>query len=437
VTRRTAFLALAACFLLNGSPCPAQVASDPEIRLPIAVVALGRSPSETEITGMIDAIGAPALFGSELFQALRAADCGAADEPAALEAAHAAALEEFFAGENERATAAWEALSEAVGARPGLLARRPALRRVAFESRLYLALIAKASNDEEGVDRWLAAAAALEDQEPSAADFPPWVRERLARARAALAAGSMGEISFSDAADCELWVDGRRAGVGNGRYEATRGRHAVFGRCGGTKGYVREIEVGNAPVEIGPAILAHIDVVRDGGEMRMEGHEGATDDEIATDLLTMARAIGADRILGIVSRPDAARLLLADEGGILRRRTVRAAGVAGFAQAAESIAVDDAPRGQTTAPAAEPWYRDGLAWSFVATGVAAWGVGLALGQTYGAPSKQESAAWAMMAGGAVLAGAGGVLFFIPTIAPPAGGDAKAGASIGFVGGATF
>jgi hypothetical protein len=436
---KSAIFAGAISFAVVALPCRAQSSGELEIRLPVAAVGLGRTPSAAEASAVSKALGAPVLAGSELLHSLGLADCGTAGEIRALEASHSTALEEFFAGNHERARESWEALSGAVDARPGLLAESPFLRRIVFESRLYLALIAKGANDDAVVDRWIAAAARVEEFEPSASDFPPWVRERLSRLRVELAGFPEGAIEFVDAADCELWVDGRYAGVGQGKYTVPRGRHAVYGRCNGERSLVRDIEVGATPVEFAPELLHNLEVVREGDSLRMEATVDATDDEIARDLFVVARAVGTRRILAIVGRPDAAELFLIDADGVLRKRRALVEDTAALAEAADALAVGDVPtRPDKASRADKPWYRDGVAWGLVASGLAVWGVGLAFGQIYGSPSAEESAAWAMMAGGAVVAGTGGVLFFIPSVAPSSkSGDSKMSASIGCVGGVRF
>jgi len=124
---------------------------------------------------------------------------------------------------------------------------------------------------------------------------------------------------------------------------------------------------------------------------------------------------------------------------VLRERRALGGDEAALAEAADELATGDIPTQRREAfRERKPWYRDGLAIGLVASGLAVWGAGLALGQVYGSPSAEESAAWAMMAGGVALAGTGGVLFFVPSVArSEEGGEARKSASFGFVGGVRF
>jgi hypothetical protein len=399
--------------------------------VPLAAVDLGRAPTADELAAVADALGAPVVFGDDLAAVLQLADTGTAGEPEALRTSHATAIEAFFAGDQDRAKELWTAAIDALSARPGLMARDPSLRRVAFESRLYLALAAKGSQDDAGAERWLEAAADLDDLEPAAAEFPPWVRERLKQLRGARPAPD-GVLAFSGDAGCELWVDGRRAGAGPGNYPVRGGRHAVHGLCDGRASLIREVVASPGPIAADAPLLRRSALSRAGGPLRLVGVVGAADAEIAGDLFAIARAAGADRSVAVVGRAGGAELWIVDEVGIVRRTDAISWDAAALADGARRLAAGEPPGATQGEPPARPrpWYRDGAAWGLVAAGLAVWGAGLALGQTYGSPSPQESAAWAMMAGGAVAAGTGVVLFFVPSAPSAADPEAASGTAVG-------
>jgi hypothetical protein len=422
-------------FALFASPALAAEPGAQDPRTPLVAVDRGRAPSLEEIAAAAEATGAPILSGDDLAVALDLADTGAAGEPDAMRASHAAAIEAFFAGDQAKAVAAWTAASETLAARPGLMARDPELRRVAFESRLYLALAAKGSDDEAGAERWLAATAGMEELEPSTAEFPPWVRERLARLRAE-APGPDGVLVFGGAADCELWIDGRRVGSGPGNYAVRRGPHAVNSRCNGRASLVREVVASGYPIAADAPTMRSGAIERRDGAPKLAVEDGAADAEIAGDVYALAAAAGAGRAVAVVGSASTTEIWIVDEAGIARRREAPAGDLDALTAAGRRL-VAGGPV-QTPADGApvrsKPWYRDGAAWALVASGLAIWGAGLAVGRTYGSPSPQESAAWAMMAGGAVAAGTGVVLFFVPAApredAPRAGSNPRVGVAAG-------
>ncbi|MCK9461720.1 MAG: hypothetical protein M0R80_18985 [Proteobacteria bacterium] len=404
---------------------------DPDPRTPLVPVDRGRAPAPDELAAAAEGAGAPSLGLGELAAALRLADSGAAAEPDALRASHASAIEAFFAGDPGAAVERWTAIDAALAARPALMSRDPALRRVAFEARLYLALAARGSQDEAGVDRWLGAAAEIEELTPPTADFPPWVGEKLARQRATLPKPA-GALAFEGAPGCELWIDGHRAGAGSGTYPVRPGLHAVHSRCGGRASLVREVVVGDHPIAIDLPTLRRCALERGEGPARLVAEDRSTDSEIADDVFSLARAAGAGRALAIVGRPGTTEIWIVDEAGVVRRSEAPARDPERIADSARRVTTDgDPPAPDRGAP--EPkrlWYRDGTAWALVASGLAIWGTGLALGRTYGSPSPEESAAWAMMAGGAFAAGTGVVLFFVPKATRAGDPDAEAEAVVG-------
>ena len=425
-------LALAALPAHAGEP------GDPELRTPLAAVDRGRAPAAAEIDAVAEGSGAPVLRGEELAAVLKLADTGSAGEPDALRASHAAAIEAFFAGEQGRAVEAWTAASEALAARPGLMARDPGLRRVAFESRLYLALAAKGSQDEAGAARWLRAAAELEELEPSTADFPPWVPERLAQLRGELPKPD-GAVVFGGAADCELWIDGRRAQSGPGTCAVRRGLHAVQVRCGGRMSVVREVVAAGYPIAADAPTMRRGVLRRGGGPPAIVVEGSAADAEIAGDVFALARSVGASRAIAVVGSAARTEIWLVDEAGIVRRSEAPAEDPAALTDGARRLAGLDPARAAEDGAASdlEPWYRDGAAWALAASGIAVWGAGLALGRTYGSPSPQESAAWSMMVGGAVAAATGVVLFFVPPARRAEGSGEGSGLVVGAAAGWRF
>jgi hypothetical protein len=425
-------------FALAGLPARAAEPGAPDLRTPLAAVDRGRVPSAAEIDAVAEASGAPVVCGDELAASLRLADTGTAGEPDALRASHAAAIEAFFAGDQRVAVAQWTAASDALAARPGLMARDPLLRRVAFESRLYLALAARGSQDEAGAERWLEAAVDLDDLAPPTEEFPPWVRERLAQLRGARPEPD-GKLVFGGAAGCELWVDGRRVGSGPGTYAAKRGLHAVHSRCDGRASLVREVVATGYPIAVDAPTMRRGAFRRGDGAPRLVVDDGAADAEIAEDVFALARAAGASRAIAVVGSAAMVEIWIVDEVGIVRRSEANAGDLTALAGGARRLAAGDLARlperGDPVPP--RPWYRDGAAWALVASGLAIWGTGLAVGRAYGSPSRQESAAWAMMAGGAVAAGTGVVLFFVPPAPSSDGSGADSGALVGAAAGWRF
>jgi hypothetical protein len=167
--------------------------------------------------------------------------------------------------------------------------------------------------------------------------------------------------------------------------------------------------------------------------------DGAADAEIADDVFALARAVGASRAIAVVGDAQAVEIWIVDEVGIVRRSEASAGDLTALADGARRLASQyPSQRPERDAPIPpRPWYRDGAAWALVASGLAIWGAGVAVGRTYGSPSRQESAAWAMMAGGAVAAGTGVVLFFVPPSPRADGAAPDSGAIVGAAAGWRF
>ncbi len=403
--------------------------SDP-LALPLAVVDAGAHVPPEVIDAVVAGIAAPVLRGDELRRHLSLADAGDPSASAALVPRGKRAADLFFAGDHEAARAEFEGLLAEIEGRPERMARDPGLRSVAFDARLFLAVIARLLEQEQLVDELLSGARRrYPELEPGTTDFPPWLRERH-EAVPVPEPGEVDALTVDVPEGCGLDIDGREVTVGpEHRVRIGRDAHALRTRCGGGPGPV-VLSSGRAPDTFRPIALFSTALSAKSGEVELAAKAGIGDDELVRDLWELARAAGTHRLAAVIGREQGAELWLVD---------VDIAGLARSAQVAPEADASAFERaggelsGTGAADAARrPWYRDGTAWAFGATGLAAAATGLVLGQVYGGPSGQEPAAWALMASGAALAATGVVLFLVP--APDGAEDTvafSAGAAISF------
>jgi len=393
------------------------------LAIPLFVIEAGAPLAATEVTAVEAGIGAPLLRGDDLRRRLSLAGAGDPVDEAGLAGRASRAADRFFAGDHETARAEFEGLLGIIEGRPEHLARDPGLRSVAFDTRMFLAVIARQNGQEPRIDELLAEARRrYPELEPGTADFPPWLRERH---ESVVAQGpeKEGALTLEAPAGCELVVDGRLATTAGDRLVLLeRGAHALRTRCQGRLGPIVVLRDGAAPAGFRPPSLPAVRLTADAGELVLAAEAGAGEEDLVRDLLELARAYDFQRIAAVVGRREGIELWLvdADLDGLARKVRVEPAADAGaFARAGAELAgagtADDDGR--------RPWYRDGTAWALTAVGLVAAGTGLILGRVYGGPSEQEPAAWALMASGAALTATGVVLFLVP--APDGAGDGVA------------
>jgi len=183
-----------------------------------------------------------------------------------LEAALSAAEDDFYEGRLAEARPAFEEVVAALERSPSLSFSCAGLRGRAFESRVFLAMVARARGDEAGAESLLEEAASRDpDGDVDAAVFPPWVREGLARAREGIAA-PRARLRVEAPPGCAAEVDGAPAPIdGSGIEIAGLGRHAVRVSC----------PEGAGPALISDPALAPPETEADRGSGESPGAPGA------------------------------------------------------------------------------------------------------------------------------------------------------------------
>jgi hypothetical protein len=419
---RLVFAVVIPAALSAGGARAAELPVDP-LAIPLVVLEAGAGVTAEAVDAVELGIAAPLLRGDALRRRLSLADPEDPSGSADFASRGERAADLFFAGDHDSARTEFEGLLAGIEDHPERLARDPDLRSVAFDARLFLAVIARQQGQEQLVDELLAGARRrYPELEPGTADFPPWLRERHGRTTAPATDGA-GGVTVEVPEGCELSVDGRvtepRAG---GEALPDGAAHALRARCEGRPGPILVVPERAAPARIRPVALFSTDLAAESGEVVLAAQRGTGDAALIRDLLELARAAGTHRLAAVVGRVESIDLWLvdADRGGLARAARVARPGAAGnggsgaeFDAALERAGSELAGVGGVEAGARQPWYRDGTAWAFTAAGLVAAGTGLILGRVYGAPSEQEPAAWALMAGGAALAATGVVLFLVP------------------------
>jgi hypothetical protein len=412
-------------------------AEEPQVdplAIPLVVLEADAAVPAGAVEGAVAGIAAPVLRGEGLRRGLSLAGSAVPAAGVAFVARAEEAEDLFYAGDHEAARAVFEGLLAGIEGDPAHLARDPGLRAVAFDARMFLAAIARLRGDEGLVDRLLAVSRERYPELQPGSAFPPWLRERAARA---VPGGDANGDSILEVPEgCGLLVDGRESPPDAGGRVRLRGeRQAVQARCEGRPGPVAVVTRGAPAARFRPLALEATRLPGDEGEVVLAADAGATDEALVHDLLELARAAGASRLVAVVGAARGVELWLVDAEAGARVRVARVAGPGTDAAAAERAGAELAGAGGSRTAGgpdgSRPWYRDGTAWIVTATGLAAAVTGLVLGQVHGGPSAEEPAAVALMASGAALAATGVVLFLVPAPGDEGGLALGAGAAWSF------
>ncbi len=392
--------------------------------LPLLVVNAGRAVSPEEIQEVVDGLETPVTRGRSMMD--RIGILPPPDVVAVANAARqfAAAEDLFFNGLHREATVKFSRIVEWAAAHPEQLFLEDG-RSIVFKSHIHLAVIA--AGDERLVDEHLLAAAAFQNMEPRRADFPPWVCEAFASARAELAASLERTASVAVSEECRLFAAGRIVGAVDGTTMLFPGESVFQATCNGKRAVPRRVNLSRGRNEIAPlGLLVTAFEEQTGsnltGDLTLRTAPGVEDADLAGDLLTVLRGTDAGRLVAVIGKPGRLAVWLIDRRSEhpLRSAQTQSAAPAAARRAAASVAVGPEPDTKVPLPTPRPWYRDKAAWALLGTGVAALGVGVALHNVYGSGTRQESIALATMIGGGGLMGTGFVLFFVPTEETPGG-----------------
>lgn len=324
-----------------------------------------------------------------------------------------AAVDDFYAGRDQRADEGFSAFTAALDENPAPLFAEPRLRPDHFFALLHRASIAFANRDDDAVTRFLTEAAERFPRlAPEASDFPPWLRQRyrvLVDTRP-----EMPMVSLSTEAGCEVLVDGELLCGGPRCTVALRpGRHGARTRCGQWLGPVKIFEVRDGPVEVRLCALRHGELVLE-GELPWLASKAPTA-ELLEDASRIGRAASLSRLVVALPQEDRVVLFNALSGRKVRSMALGEAGdLIGRPRMAPDSPVSSAPI------VSRPWYKDGVAAAFLLSGIAALTAGMVLAQVYGRPSDMEPYAWSLLAGGVGFAGTGIALYIVPNT----GGEAR-------------
>jgi len=352
-------------------------------RVPIVVVERGRSVDRAEVDAVEQGLGAPAIRGAELARAIRTGVKGSTTvDSARIHDRFTKVRDGFFAGDHAASRVGFEKIVAKIEGDPCVVVLAPELQVVSFESRLYLALIARGDGDLESVERQLAGAARRYlELAPRPTKYPPWLYEAYQR-------------------------------IADNQESAETSAPAAPESC--------EIKVGDR------AVTARVDRA----DLRVVIAAESGPEDLTASVAEIARAGGWPRVVAAVGRAEGLEVLLIDAGSGQTART----GPPYWSLPADMLKDVEASPGSVKADQ-RAWYRNGLAWAVTGIGLVAAGTGFALGRVYGTPSNEEPIAWSLMAAGAGVATTGLVLFFVP--APAGAGSADEGLAVGVSGSVRF
>lgn len=398
-----------------------RAAARPDAAIPVILVDAGRTPTAAQADLVSEGIASPSIRGGCLLQAL-GLRLDPEPRPEEIAARHREALDLYYAGSHGEAGVRFEQVFEEITDRPVVMSREPSLREIAFEAAMHAAMIPGQTERGTATDEWIGMAVSrFPDLHPAPADYPPWLRERFEEVKATADIRS-ARVRMVAPAGCQLVIDGKVVKAGNVARVPEGVLVSAMARCHGRFSPAATIRAAKEEVAFTPIVLAGSSLDRTKEDAVLIIDDGADGDDdagrILDDVLAIARAGGWGRAIALVGRPDSLEVLLVDERS--SRIARRDSGPAEDPDAAARLTSSLLPKADTVPLRSDggvatdrKWYRDGLAWTLLGTGLAALGAGIAVGQVYGAPSSQEPAAWALMLGGGAIAGTGAILFAVP------------------------
>ncbi|MCU0662191.1 MAG: hypothetical protein MUC50_07680 [Myxococcota bacterium] len=396
---REAALILGICLALQ----PARARAD---GMDALVLIAGPEPVTVAAMKAARDIPPPTMRAIDVSKALGAAELPGTAQIEKLQRQFEQAVDHFYAGRDGLADEGLAAFIAALEAEPASFFAEPTLRQALFSALLHRAEVAFGNRDDAAVQRFVAQAASrFSGVVPQARDFPPWLRER--HRTQAESNPALPQASFQVDAKCEVFLDG--AAVGRGpSFSASLvpGRHAARARCGERLGPVKVFDLQDKSIEVGLLGLHH-------GELSLFGElpwleSNATSEDLLLDAIQIGRAAGLARLAVVLSQEELVVWLDVASGAKVR--------FVSFAQAAE-LAEEPAraflPLLPPPLPATRPWFRDGVAATFLVVGIAAFTTGMVLARVYGRPSEVEPYAWALLSGGVGSAVTGIALYIVP------------------------
>lgn len=201
---------------------------------------------------------------------------------------------------------------------------------------MYRALVRTQRGDASGAwDEWSSAAVIAPERTLDPARFAPRAVADLERARAAVAARARVPLDITDAAGCQLMLDGAATAP---TASVLMGNHWLRVSCPGAEPWGMRLAVSAATATVSVAARRNL---------------APADDE----LLVVARGAGAREFVTVVARGDLVWVRrIGGDGRERDRRTVALAdGGAVIAEAATALMRPTAPR--------QPWYRTRWAWA--------------------------------------------------------------------------
>ncbi|MCC6877833.1 MAG: hypothetical protein IT378_26215, partial [Sandaracinaceae bacterium] len=136
---------------------------------------------------------------------------------------------------------------------------------------------------------------------------PPAILERLDAARSTLGASLVVQTGEDDPAHCAIRVNGVRVGTSpSARVAVPAGTYAVQIECGSTPGRVHRVSVESGEATV--RVRGTLDAALQTRPVSLVYASAQAQAALAGDLATLARALGADRVLAVVGGGPSPRL---------------------------------------------------------------------------------------------------------------------------------
>ena len=403
-------LFLSVVIMFFATPC---VAEEVAVNSAVPVILVSSKDADTaiDVGSVIKEIGAPVVPLKDLASRLGLLAPPDKEQVNAINALSEKAKNLFFGGEHKDAQDNFVDLVEQISSNPAFLAFEPSLRSTAFDALVFAAWSAAELNETDTMERMFTAAALdFPDLTPEPATFPPWIRKKLKAVKDG-DAGTSGQIKINAPDSCEIYLNGRM--LSSFTIDKVKGANtqiSIFTRCFGHRSPVRSIAMDSSLKSISPLVLKHLEPDYSKDVFALTTTAKITELQIADDVATIAKLGGWGRAVVVLSQSQGEQLLLIETqtAKIVRRVNVISGDLVHVAEAARALSRESEPSASKVR-----WYKDGVAWTLLGSGLAVLGTGLVLSQVWERPSFTEPVAWALAAAGGGIAGTGLVLFFIP------------------------